>query len=94
MLASGLFQGTGKAIRAAVMGLSRQIFALLPCVIIMTLVFGLQGLVRAQAAADVLSFCIAIVVTIPMILELNRLQKQMDENKNMKKDSFDSEDLQ
>ena len=75
MISSGLYQGTGKAVQAAVMGLSRQIFALIPSVIIMTKLFGLYGLVRAQATADAVSFCIAVVMVIPMIFELNRLQK-------------------
>jgi putative MATE family efflux protein len=74
MIATGLFHGTGKALRSAIMGLSRQIFALIPCVVIMSKVFGLQGLVRAQAVADVISFCIAIGMVISMISELNRLQ--------------------
>jgi len=76
LLVSGLFQGTGKAVRAAVMGLSRQIFSLIPCVVIMTLLFRLQGLILAQAVADVVSFGIALVLTVPMIFELNRLEKQ------------------
>jgi putative MATE family efflux protein len=75
MIASGLFQGTGKAVRAAFMGLSRQIICLIPCVIIMTMIFGLRGLTLAQAVADVLSFCIAMALVIPMIFELNRLHK-------------------
>jgi hypothetical protein len=41
----------------------------------MTMLFGLQGLVRAQAAADVLSFCIAVGMVISMMFELTRLQK-------------------
>ena len=79
MISSGLFQGTGKAVRAAIMGLSRQIFSLIPCVVILTLVFGLDGLVRAQAAADVVSFCIALGMVISMVVELNRLQKKQAE---------------
>ena len=75
IIVSGLFQGTGKALRAAVMGFSRQIFSLIPCVIIMTKIFGLQGLVYSQAVADVISCGIAVVILIPMIMELNRLHK-------------------
>jgi hypothetical protein len=42
----------------------------------MTKVFGLYGLVRSQAAADVVSFCIALGMVIPMIMELNNLQNR------------------
>jgi putative MATE family efflux protein len=75
IISSGLFQGTGNAFQAGILGLSRQLVSLIPCVIIMTILFGLDGLVRAQAAADVLSFCIAMVFVIPMMFKLNRLQK-------------------
>ena len=75
MTSNGLFQGTGKAVRSAVMGLSRQIIALIPSVIILTKLFGLQGLVRAQATADVVSFCVAVGMVVSMIKELNRLEK-------------------
>ena len=75
MISTGLFQGTGKAVRAAIMGMSRQLIALIPCVVIMSKLFGIQGLVRAQAAADVVSCSIAIVMVSSMIMELNRLQR-------------------
>jgi putative MATE family efflux protein len=73
IIATGLFHGTGKAFRAGFLGLSRQVFSLIPCVIIMTKVFGLYGLVRSQATADVVSFCIALGMVIPMIAELKNL---------------------
>jgi putative MATE family efflux protein len=75
IISAGLFQGTGNAFQAGVLGLSRQLVSLLPCVIILTMLFGLNGLVRAQALADVFSFCIAMILVIPMIFRLNRLQK-------------------
>ena len=75
MIATGLFQGTGKALQSAVLGMSRQIFALIPCVIILTKLFGLQGLVLSQAVADVISFFIALGMIAFMISELNRLEK-------------------
>jgi putative MATE family efflux protein len=75
IIATGLFQGTGKPMQAGLLGLARQIFALIPCVVILSKLYGLNGLIHAQAAADVLSFVIALGLIIPMILELNRLQK-------------------
>jgi putative MATE family efflux protein len=75
IIASGLFQGTGKPFQAGLLGLSRQMFSLIPCVVILSKLFGLAGLVHAQAAADVLSFCIALGLTAPMMANLGRLQK-------------------
>jgi putative MATE family efflux protein len=78
MIATGLFHGTGKPVRSGALGLSRQIFSLIPCVIILSKLFGLRGLAHAQAAADLVSFCIALSLVIPMIRELDRLQKGQD----------------
>jgi putative MATE family efflux protein len=75
IISSGFFQGTGNAFQAGILGASRQLVSLIPCVIILTMFFGLNGLVRAQAVADVLSFCIAMVLVVPMISKLNHLQK-------------------
>jgi putative MATE family efflux protein len=76
VIAAGLFQGAGKPLQAGILGLSRQLFSLIPCVIIFTKLFGLMGLVRSQAAADVVSCCIALALTLPMIRELTRRQKE------------------
>jgi putative MATE family efflux protein len=76
IISAGIFQGAGKPIQAGILGLSRQIFSLIPCIIILTKVFGLMGLIHAQATADVVSCCIAMMLVIPMIKELSRLQRE------------------
>jgi Na+-driven multidrug efflux pump len=84
VIAAGLFQGIGKPVQAGNLGLSRQIFSLIPCVIILTKLFGLAGLVRAQATADVVSCCIALMLVMPVIMELTRRQREqivMEEDK-------------
>jgi putative MATE family efflux protein len=75
IISSGLFQGTGNAVQAGILGLCRQGIALIPCIVILTLVFGLNGLATAQATADVVSFSIALCMILPMMLRLNRLQE-------------------
>jgi putative MATE family efflux protein len=75
IIAGMLFQAAGKAVRAGIMGLSRQMLTLIPCVVILSKLFGLTGLMYSQAAADVAAFGIALIFIIPMMRELNRLQK-------------------
>ena len=73
MIATGLFQALGKPFQAGFLGLCRQLFSLLPSVIIMTHFWGLTGLSLAQAASDVVSFTFALIMVIPMMKELSRL---------------------
>lgn len=76
VLANGLFQATGKALRAGLLGLSRQVLSLIPCAVILNRIWGIDGLTRAQATADVVSFMIAAGMTAPMIWELRRLRRE------------------
>ena len=72
MVATGLFQALGKPFQAGFLGLCRQLFSLLPCVIIMTHFWGLTGLSLAQAASDLISFTFAFIMVVPMMKELTR----------------------
>ncbi len=73
MIATGLFQALGKPFQAGFLGLCRQAFSLIPCVLILTHFFGLTGLSVAQAASDVVSFTFALIMIVPMMKELGRL---------------------
>lgn len=59
MLASGFFQALGKAFNSAILGLSRSLLCLIPCVFILSWLFGVDGIAYSRAAADVASFIIA-----------------------------------
>jgi len=78
MIATGMFQALGKPFQAGFLGLCRQAFSLIPCIVLMTHFWGLTGLSLAQAAADVVSFCFALIMVIPMMKELNRRQYEAD----------------
>ena len=78
IISTGMFQALGKPFQAGFLGLCRQAFSLIPCVIIMTNIWGLTGLSLAQAASDVVSFCFAAAMVIPMIKELTRRQNEVD----------------
>ncbi|MCL2121511.1 MAG: MATE family efflux transporter [Clostridiales bacterium] len=76
MIGSGFFQALGMALKAAVLGLSRQLFVLIPCVILLSRLFGAVGLACAQAVADMISLVLAAFLVIPTIRELNVLKKK------------------
>ena len=73
MIINGLFQALGRAVPAAVLGLSRQVICLITCVIILSKLFGITGLAISQAAADVIGMFIAVPMVINISKELNAL---------------------
>ena len=75
MIINGLFQALGRAIPATILGLSRQVICLIPAVIVLSLLFGVNGLAVSQATADVLSMAIAI----PMVIRITREIKRLSE---------------
>jgi len=78
MIATGLFTALGKPVESAILGLSRQLLALIPSVVILTKVFGIMGLAHAQAVSDLVSFTIALCFVIPMLKKLRQLQKEAE----------------
>lgn len=70
MICASLFQATGKALQSGVIGLMRNLIALIPCVLIMSTLFGETGLAWAQAVADAISFTLAAIITMPMVRRL------------------------
>ena len=72
MIINGLFQALGRALPAAILGLSRQAICLIPAVIALSLLFGVNGLAVSQATADVLSMAIAIPMVVKITREIKR----------------------
>lgn len=67
------YTATGKAAGATVLSLSRQGICYLPVLLTFPLIWGATGLILAQAAADVLSLCLAVPLAIRLIKELHSL---------------------
>lgn len=60
MVTGGVFQALGKARVALILSLSRQVFFLIPLLLLLPLFFGLKGVWMAFPVADVLSFLLAL----------------------------------
>ena len=78
MLVNGLFQALGRALPAAILSLSRQVICLIPCVVILSWLFGVNGLAVAQATSDALGVLIAAPLVFQISKELNRLIRTED----------------
>ena len=62
LVCTTLFQATGKAMPAFLLSISRQGVALLLCMVVLSWLFGFYGVILAQAAADAVSFLLALVL--------------------------------
>lgn len=62
LVCTTLFQAAGKAMPAFLLSISRQGVALLICMVVLSAVFGFYGVILAQAAADVVSVIMALVL--------------------------------
>ncbi len=78
MISSNFFAAIGKPVRGALLSLTRQVFFLIPLILILPLFFGIMGIMYASPAADVISF---ITVMIFIIREM-RLMKKMEGAEN------------
>jgi len=73
-ISNSFFQALGRAVGAAILGLSRQMLCLVPCVLILSNVFGVYGLASAQAAADILTFIAALLMTIGLFRKIKHIE--------------------
>ena len=62
LVSTSLLQAAGKAMPAFLLSISRQGVALLICMVVLSAVFGFYGVILAQAAADVVSVILALVL--------------------------------
>lgn len=66
-----LFQSCGKALKAAILSLSRQGFCFIPYILILPRYFQLNGVIFSQPLADLTAFLISIPLTIGLFKELS-----------------------
>lgn len=78
------FQAIGKSAKSAILSLSRQVLFLIPAMIILGKVFGLQGVLYSGPVADGLAFAVAVIL---LIIELRKLGKKKVESKALVDDT-------
>ena len=78
-LPSGIFfQAIGKSIKSSILSLSRQILLLIPAFIILSSIFGLNGILYAGPVADGLAFILSVIF---LVLEVRNLGKEKIESR-------------
>lgn len=73
---SSLFLALGKGREGFILGACRQGICFIPVILLLPIVWGLNGIMYAQPIADVLSAVITIFMAIPLHKKLNEMQKQ------------------
>lgn len=62
VLSSSFFTAIGKALRGALLALTRQVFFLIPLILILPLHFGIMGVLFAGPVADFSAFVLSVVL--------------------------------
>ncbi len=76
---SSLFLALGKGREGFILGACRQGICFIPVILLLPIVWGLNGIMYAQPIADVLSAVITVFMAIPLHKKLNEMQKQTAE---------------
>lgn len=85
---SGIFfQAIGKSFKSAILSISRQIAVLIPAMIILGNLFGIQGVLYSGPFADGVAFIISVIL---LISEVRHFNTNKNENK-FSKESFESD---
>ena len=78
ILSSTYFQSVGKPKNAIILSLSRQFLFLLPAIIILPIIWGIDGIMFAYPVSDVLSVALAII----LFIRETKVLKKMLANSN------------
>lgn len=73
VISNMMFQAVGKSLQATIASASRQGICFIPLILTLPALFGINGIIYAQPAADVLSFLICIPMLIHFFKYLNQL---------------------
>ena len=73
---SSLFLALGKGREGFILGACRQGICFIPVILLLPIVWGLNGIMYAGPIADVLSAVITVFMAIPLHKKLNNMQKQ------------------
>ena len=73
---SSLFLALGKGREGFILGACRQGICFIPIILLLPMVWGLNGIMYAQPIADMLSAVITVFMALPLHKKLNEMQKQ------------------
>ena len=69
-------QGMGKAFPSLILTICRQGLIFIPLIFILNIIFGLDGVIYAQPAADYLSIVVAIIICMCLFRSMEHKEKE------------------
>ena len=85
LLSSNFFTAIGKALRGLLLSMTRQVFFLIPLILILPLKFGIFGVLLAGPIADFIAF----IVSVLLIWKEFKLLRQMQKEKSLSAEHTD-----
>ena len=76
ILSSNFFSAIGKPIKGALLSLTRQVFLLVPLVLLLPLKFGIDGIMYAGPVADFTTFVISVILISIEMRKIRRLEAE------------------
>lgn len=80
MISSNLFSAIGKPLLGTLLSLSRQVFFLIPLVLILGSIFGINGIMYAAPCSDMIAFIIVMFFIVSEFKKMNKLKESITEN--------------
>ena len=78
LLSSSFFTAIGKALKGALLALTRQVFFLIPLILVLPLRLGIMGVLLAGPIADFMAFIMSVV----LVSRELRKQRILSQEKN------------
>ena len=79
LLSSNFFTAIGKALKGLLLSLTRQVFFLIPLILILPLFFGINGILFAGPIADFIAFAVSVIFVWREFCHLKRLEEEQKE---------------
>lgn len=80
LLSSNFFTAIGKAVKGLLLSLTRQVFFLIPLILILPLKFGIFGVLLAGPVADFIAFIVSVTFIYKEFKVLNSKEKLLSQN--------------
>ncbi|MCI9590323.1 MAG: MATE family efflux transporter [Lachnospiraceae bacterium] len=77
MLSSSMFSAIGKPLKGALLSLTRQVFFLIPLILVLPLIFGIDGALYAGPVADGAAFLLSVFLVSREFRKMREMEKEI-----------------
>ena len=77
MLSSSMFSAIGKPLKGALLSLTRQVFFVIPLILVLPLIFGIDGILYAGPVADGAAFLLSVFLVSREFRKMREMEKEI-----------------